>query len=261
MSTMDTITKDRVRSEWRAWLSEKDIDFQTEYPGASRDLRAGEIDPERIRCTAYAANGVGYKLLRRSVPNLGQKAVAWRFPVPTHTTVRDIFHRASCILEASPLGLEKLFRGYIPEIRPDAILFHFGPVERCDELHGPPPEDADYFEIDWRLRRSSKRWCDHQSEAYVFGPERVRHLVRGMRAAGHEFATDVCETLEIKHSTLRDWLDRGTEYVRDEFVMLDRHRRALPRSRYADTVRPILMLAGYEKFSPKAGYWGVDECL
>lgn len=258
---MDTITKEHLRAEWHAWLSEKDINFLTEYPGARRDLLAGEIDPERIRCTAYAANGVGYKLFKRSVPDLGQKAVAWRFPVPTHTTTRDIFHRASCILEASPLGLEKLFRGYTPEIKSDEFMFQFGPVERCDELHGPPPEDADYFEIDWRLRRSSKRWHDGQGEAYVFGPERVRHLVRGMRAAGHHFATDVCEVLEIKHATLRDWLDCGTEYVRDEYVMMDRHRRALPRTRYADRVKPILTLAGYEKFSPPAGYWTVNDAI
>jgi hypothetical protein len=258
---MDTITKDHLRAEWRAWVSEKDIDFLTEYPGARRDLLAGDIDPERVRCTAYVADGYGYKLFKRSVPDLGQKAVAWRFPVYPYVHLRDAFHRASCILEASPVGLEKLFRGYTPEIDSDKFMFQFGPVERCEELHGPPPSDAEYFEIDWRLRRLSKKWQDAQREAYVFGPERVRHLLRGMRVAGHEFGTDVCEVLEIRHSLLREWLDCGTEYVKDEFVMMDRHRRALPRSRYADRVRPILMLAGYEKFSPAAGYLSVDDAL
>lgn len=258
---MDTITKEHLRAEWRAWIAANNIEFSQEYRGASRELLAGEIEPEKIRCTAYVANGEGYKLFRRSIPQLGQAAIAWRFPVPTHTTVRDIFHRASCILEASPVGLEKLFGGYTPEIKSDNLMFKFGPVERCEELHGPPPDAADYFEVDWRLRRSKASWVDAQREAYIFGPERVRRLVRGMQACGHHFAPDVCEALEIRHSVLREWLDCGTEFVTDEFAMMDRHRRALPRTRYADRVRPILTLAGYEKFSPPAGYWTVDEAL
>lgn len=93
------------------------------------------------------------------------------------------------------------------------------------------------------------------------GPERVRRCLRGLAATGVKFAYDACAALEISHKTLREWVEAGTEFVTDEYVMMEQARKPLPRTRYADRIRPVLELAGYEIFSPPAGYWTVNEAL
>ena len=257
---MDTITKDRLRSEWSDWLQEQQIDFDTEWLKATRETRGGIIDVERVRCTAFLRGDTGYKMLRRHLPGIRQMPHAWEFIIDASTMPREALHRAVRTLEASPLGLEHLFQQKLPLIGSERRRFGLI-ADPCDEWLGPPPADATYFEIDWTFRRSTAAWAQQQAAAHVMGPERVRRCLMGMRAVHIVDADEVVTSLGISHSRLQQWLEAGTELIPDEFVLMDAHRRALPQTEFANRIRPILELASYERFSPPAGYWTVSEGL
>ena len=212
--------------------------------------------PVKTRVTGYVAGNVGYKLLLPA--NRNARANAWKFGVYKGVMEREVFHRTVQIIESDRIGLYGLFRGDMPKLGTESLHF-WGPAEPCEEWQGPPPDECDYFEIDWSLRRSSLEWCLAQYEAVAFGPQRVKRCVMGALKS-HADIFELGDTLQVSPDNLTNWLMAGTPFIEDRYANQNPEAwDARHTSRNALTARAVLQLAQYESHWTPHRYWTPDE--
>lgn len=236
------------------WLTRNSVDLKAEFPR--------EPDPARLTTTAYVSGNVGYKVFRLPNPVLRTEGVAMRFYIPQATMARRHFNEVCRIIETDRVGLAMLFKNMGGDVVPHPAQLSYRGIkaEFCKLQDGPPPNDADYAEIDWTIRRYSYEWALKQFQAQVFGPCRIQRCMAGMAAMGHSHVWSAAEQLDINPADLGVMTVIGANWLSDDYALMNPDNwdtRLI--SRAAREARALLWLAAYEQFWAGQPHWTLDQ--
>lgn len=222
---------------WASWLAQSSIDPSV-------------VGLDELVVTAFVHGDVAYKLVK--------PGVAWKFYAPFRVMDRAALAMLVRVLESDREGLVELLPYQHPALRtpPVELLFMDLHAEKSDVWVGPPPEDADFVQLNWGVNRFNFDWASVQVATQVFGPLRVRRCVQGAKVALHADEYEFADTIGISHRVMLKMMKSGADPVADRHMLGLGMDSKSAGARYA---RSINDMAGYEQFCPAPENWSVAE--